>query len=1593
MPATLDKLADHIERRMPKQDTDFVKAFSNQLFEKASQAILQEFDSESLMAITLGALNMMEKRAADEIAVRAFNPVYDVDGWDCPWTAVELSLTDRPFIVDSVSQELKRQGLDLVHLLHPIYFVQRDEQGRFKKSLGDEAGATREVYELYLVEQVPDEKLEELEQRIKEVLQDVVLATNDYRAMRGKVEEICGMLEHHQSSHPDSPQISPMEECEAFLHWLLEHNFVFLGFRQYRIFEDQGEPKLQVDSESALGILKNLSTSNYIDPVSLSEIPENLRQRVTEGPMLIVTKANAEATVHRPVRMDYIGLKRFDKDLNIVGEMRFLGLFTSNALSTPVKDIPILRLRLRQVLELDQAIEGSHDFKQIVTIFNSMPREELFWSDATELHRDIRTIMAMQQEHEVRMTVRPDPLARGALVMVIMPRERFNSAVRHEVQNLLTDEFNASQVDYQLSMGEDEEQVRFHFFLTTDYDLQSLDLNDLERRVVDLTRTWSDRLHEKLVAVHGESLGHRLTEDFAQAFPDGYTANTSLGMAGKDVSNILELLESGDEYRVDLVNPMAERYGEPATHVRIYHRQENLVLSQILPVLENLGLRVLLQSAYVIEADGNRTENATVDVFRVQNRRTGDKLDLRADKERIVDAITCLVSGKAENDRLNGLIVSGGLRWQEVALLKTYQMYHSQVAVTTSRHFINDILLAHPKSSSCLYRYFEARFKPRLEDREQLMERIRTEFLESLNEVSSLSHDRTLRNLFNLMESTVRTNFFQDKGYISHKISSRQVKEMPEPRPLYEIVVSGPGVEGIHLRGGMVARGGLRWSDRPDDFRTEVLGLMKTQMTKNAVIVPVGSKGGFVLKRAPRDRESLQKYVVEQYKTFIRGLLDLTDNNKGGQIVQPEDLVIYDGKDPYLVVAADKGTATFSDIANGVSEEYGFWLGDAFASGGSAGYDHKKEGITARGAWESVKRHFFEIGVDVMNEPFTVAGIGDMGGDVFGNGMLYTDQIKLQAAFNHIHIFLDPDPDPARSFVERKRMFELPRSTWEDYDKAVISEGGGVYSRAAKSIPLSPQVRTMLGVEEEALSGQDLIRAILKMQVDLLWNGGIGTYVRSSQETDLDVGDSNNDAVRITSPELQAKVIGEGGNQGFTQLGRIEYALNGGRINTDAIDNSAGVDMSDHEVNLKILMQPLVAHGELALQQRNQLLEEMTDDVSALVLKDNYWQTLCLSIAELRSKEDMPLFISLMDYLSDNGGLDLKVEFMPDRKVLAERQRQGLGFTRPELAIMLAYTKMGLYRRILETDFPDEPLFGHYLYDYFPMGVRPKYHEQIKRHPLRREIIATQFTNVVVDLLGITFVHRTIRDTGATPIQVIRAALAALEIVDVKEFLGRLTAVGNKVTAQSHYFVLGGLVKALENVVNWILLTDADLTSMSGFIETYREQLKELRRRVGELLPVSQRARLANLKKRFTDRGFTEEFASQAASLDYVPSGIGVVDNSRIADITLEEAAKRFYAVGERLKMGWLRDRLRALITDDKWETIALVGLIMDLRQIQLRLSLSEGSFENLPGNPAERYDTLLQEIVADDQLNLASGDVLARMLSQLAEGPKLGYR
>ena len=1593
----------------PNAQSMLLASLSRALLRHGVPEVLRGLETTELKALTEHALSFLHQRRQEPLALEVFNPTVDEHGWHVPYTVVMLALTDRPFIVDSLRAELQRQNLPLVHLIHPILGVEREDDGQVMRLwLSDDSTPKdkREAFELYFLQPVPEREHAVLEHKLHTVLQDVILATDDYRTMRDQLHNLNYQLRHlreasAQGYHRDQAQ--NLEDYIAFLEWLDDDNFVFLGYREYDIIDVDGEAHLQVNAPSALGILRKLEDSGYQKPVPLADISEGLRDRVVSGAPLIVTKANAESTVHRPARLDYIGLKKLSDSWQVRGEHRFVGLFTSKALFAPVEDIPLLKRKLEQVIAVDNAPVGSHDYKEITSIFNSMPREELFWSNTEELHQSIRTIMSLLQEEGVRLTMRSDPLGRGLAIMVIMPRDRFDAEVRRQIQRYLFEQLDASHVDYQLAMGEDDAQVRFHFFFNTQKAAEDVDLKVLERHVFELTRTWGDRL-ESALKQHMTD-GQALTDYYRHALSDAYKTSTPPELAVRDIEN-LEALEDSD-YLIDIINPDHCPYGGGATHLKVYHHERTLVISEVLPLLENLGLRVLEQVSYA--ADFNQHHDPSqftarndaktrytqkllrgIDIFRVQTRR-GELLNPAKDGQRIRDALLLLLRNQVDNDRLNGLVISAGLQVREVALLRSYQMYYAQIDAVTSRSFINSTLLNHPELAKLLFEAFDCKFNPTRDSRP--VDRLREQFVDGLEHVSSLPEDRTLRGLLNLIDATVRTNYYLNKAHISLKIDSHVVTSMPEPRPMVEIVVTSPTVEGIHLRGGKVARGGLRWSDRPDDFRTEVLGLMKTQMTKNAVIVPVGSKGGFVIKHAPEDRDALREYVKTQYQTFIRGMLDLTDNRVGDDITQPNGLVIYDQPDPYLVVAADKGTATFSDVANAIALEYDFWLGDAFASGGSQGYDHKKEGITARGAWVCAERHFRELGINPKQDVFTAVGIGDMSGDVFGNGMLHSDSMKLVAAFNHLHIFLDPDPEPKGSFAERQRLFNLPRSTWQDYDESLISEGGGVFSRQAKRIPLSEQIRERLSITATELSGQDLIQAILSAPVDLLWNGGIGTYVKSSTERHADVGDSSNDSVRIDADDLRARIVGEGGNLGFTQLARVEYAQSGGRINTDAIDNSGGVDMSDHEVNIKILLQPLVRSQQLESDARNHLLEQMTDEVSDLVLADNYTQSLSLSLASARSTQQLANYRRLQNYLAEHVKLDADVEFLPNRKTYQARTQAGQGLTRPELAILLAYAKMDVYGQLLASNVPDEPFVSPLLHSYFPDVLSEQYTNALETHSLRREIIATQLTNRVVDVLGMTFVQRLTRDSGADAATVVRAAHLALELSHAHDFLANVYACDYQVSAAAQYSAVFEFTRALETITHWLLQHQAQHQDAHMFLQTYTPALDEVRRDLDDLLPEVQRGLRQERHTRFSQDGFADALATTIASFDHLPSALAVVHVSQLTGCSLHAAAAPFYDIGERLSLGWLRDGLQNLDSSDTWEQLAARGLVMDNRHTQEALAMQairqNASTETL-FEPCRNVVTHYDDILADVQqstLTLANASVLSRLLVQVARG------
>lgn len=1603
MTISLASLHECIEKHSKPEKSKLIENIATIIVNEAPDEFTGGFTVAQLCTVAESILETLQAATEKFPHLKVFNPSRKTDKWASDFTVLEVCLPDRPFLLDSIKVGLKRIGIGVHSYVHPVFDLSLDKDGKVNEVFshqGRNSGLSFS-YELFLLNKITDPKLlKEIVKKINRILVDVVRATDDYEAMRKKCRGIAKWIRALPHLLPDEklPESEDkLDEYAQFLDWLDDDNFVFLGYRDYLFLRNNGITSVKVNSGSGLGILVDEKASKYFSPIPISKLPAEQQERLESKPVLQVTKTNAESNVHRPPRMDYIGIKKYDQQGRVTGEERFQGLFTLKAFSTSSEKIPLLRVKLQDVLHLDRARPQSHDFKQIINMFNSIPRTDLFWLNPVELHKDIRKIMEVQQDHDVQVMFRSDPLHRGYAVMVLMPRDRFNSEVRQRIHEYLEKQLKASRVIYQLALiGDEEANFRIHFFLTSKVPYGKINIETISREINRLTLNWDDYLRESLSSELGPE-GSRLSSKYSPLLPDGYKAEISLHQAVRDIQNLEKLSDVSPV--LEMANPHVIKDPAASTHLTIYHRGSTIPLSRVFPILKNLGLEVLEQISYQIPTPN---QPSTIDIFRVLGP-SGRIVNLKKDGLRLQEAILDVLNEKIGSDRLNTLVLTASLSARQVFLLQAFRGHIFQLKPTTSQSFITSTLLDYTDCCHALVECFETRFNPA--EKKKRKEKIKAAdkaFLAALDKVTSLPQDELLRFLHTLIMETKRTNFYLDRNYLSFKVASRNLSGIPEPKPFWETFVSSPDVEAVHLRGGRIARGGLRWSDRPDDFRTEILGLVKTQITKNALIVPTGSKGGFVVKRPPQDQSQLRTYVENQYKTLIRGLLDLTDNIIDGETVHPAGLIIYDDPDPYLVVAADKGTATFSDLANSISREYDFWLGDAFASGGSHGYDHKKEGITAKGAWECVARHFREMGLDVHRDEFTVAGIGDMAGDVFGNGMVYSEKIRLLAAFNHRHIFLDPDPDAAAGFEERLRLFRDPSLTWNDYDRKLISKGGGVFERDSKSLPLSPRAQAMLGTDKSELSGLEIIRSILKMEVDLLWNGGIGTYIKASAEHDSDVGDSANNAVRINAPELRARIIGEGGNLGLTQKARIEYSLAGGKINTDALDNSGGVDMSDHEVNIKILLQPMLQQGELGFEERNEFLSRMTDSVSRLVLRNNFTQSLCLTLAEKQGIAGLETLKSLMQYLSTEGDLNPKVEFLPTGKELAARKSNRQGMSRPELAILLGYTKIRLKKSILNSDIPKTDIFQHCLYDYFPRELSKKFSGSLTSHPLKNEIITTQLTNLSVDCLGLNFFHRLIKDTRAHPIEAIRSVLAVIEILDLPELWSNVFALDNSVSVDMQYRMMEEISEAVRAVSHWVLLSDCDTRNLDAFFSKYKPGSEKIRGEVPEYLHVER------LQKQFNkfvaasvDAGLTEKLSRDLATLPYLPSFMGIIDVVSSTGMDMRDVAGHFYATGEILWMGWFREELSRVQSRQEWDSVALVGLIMDLRNLQRNLTLQyitdnrfpEISLEDfLRTNPRDldRYLQVLQKMrVDDEEVEISGASVAVRMLHQLSSNIK----
>ncbi|MFD9120779.1 NAD-glutamate dehydrogenase [Streptomyces bottropensis] len=1610
-------------------DHDTVLAFLQRYYLHTAPEDLSGRDPVDVFGAAHSHYRLAENRPQGTANVRVHTPTVEENGWTCSHSVVEVVTDDMPFLVDSVTNELSRQGRGIHVVIHPQVVVRRDVTGKLVELIIEPDAVAAAAAAVAAGEALPHDAhieswihveidretdradLKQINNDLLRVLSDVREAVEDWEKMRDAAVRIADGLPAEHTA--DDLRTEEVEEARELLRWLADDHFTFLGFREYELREDDS---LTAVAGTGLGILRSDPHHAGEDrhPVSSSfeRLPADARAKAREHKILVLTKANSRATVHRPSYLDYVGVKKFDAEGNVIGERRFLGLFSSAAYTESVRRVPVVRRKVEDVLRGAGFSPNSHDGRDLLQILETYPRDELFQTSADELRSIVTSVLYLQERRRLRLYLRQDEYGRYYSALVYLPRDRYTTGVRLRIIDILKEELNGISVDF-TAWNTESILSRLHFVVRVQPGTELPHLSDadkerLEAKLVEAARSWSDGFAEALNAEVGEERAAEMLRKYGNAIPEGYKADHNPRSAVADLVR-LEALDQDEDFELSLYEPVGAAPDE--RRFKIYRKGGSVSLSAVLPVLNRIGVEVIDERPYELRC-ADRTTAWIYDFGLRMPRQQAGSVDYAGDdaRERVQEAFAATWTGQAENDGFNALVLSAGLTWRQAVVLRAYAKYLRQAGSTFSQDYMEDTLRNNVHTTRLLVSLFEARMSP---DRQRAGREIVDALLEevdaALDQVASLDEDRILRSFLTVIKATLRTNFFQEAAggrphdYVSMKFDPQAIPDLPAPRPAYEIWVYSPRVEGVHLRFGKVARGGLRWSDRREDFRTEILGLVKAQMVKNTVIVPVGAKGGFVAKQLPDpsvDRDAWLAEGIRSYKTFISALLDITDNMVAGEVVPPSDVVRHDGDDTYLVVAADKGTATFSDIANEVAESYNFWLGDAFASGGSAGYDHKGMGITARGAWESVKRHFRDMGVDTQSEDFTVVGIGDMSGDVFGNGMLLSEHIRLVAAFDHRHIFIDPSPDAATSYAERRRVFELPRSSWADYDTDLISTGGGVFPRTAKAIPINGHIRDVLGIEDKVakMTPADLMKAILKAPVDLLWNGGIGTYVKASTESHADVGDKANDAIRVDGADLRVQVVGEGGNLGLTQLGRIEFAQKGGRVNTDAIDNSAGVDTSDHEVNIKILLNGLVADGDMTVKQRNKLLAEMTDEVGRLVLRNNYAQNTAIANALAQSKDMLHAQQRFIRHLVREGRLDRALEFLPTDRQIRERLGTGQGLTGPETAVLLAYTKITVAEELLHTSLPDDPYLRKLLHAYFPTALHERFPERVESHPLSREIVTTVLVNDTVNTGGTSFLHRLREETGASLEEIVRAQTASRAIFGSGEVWDAVEGLDNTVDAAVQTRIRLHSRRLVERGTRWLLNNRPQPLQLSETIPFFSEGVHLVWGELPKLLRGADLEWYQKIYDELTGAGVPEELATRVAGFS---SAFPTLDIVAVADRVGRapmEVAEVYYDLADRLSITQLMDRIIELPRADRWQSMARAAIREDLYAAHASLTAEVLSAGNGSSTPEQRFKvweqknaallgrarTTLEDIQTSDAFDLANLSVAMRTMRTL---------
>lgn len=1557
---------------------------------------------------------LAQHRPQGTAKVRVHTPTLNDADWSAGGrTVVEVVVDDMPFLVDSLTMELSRQLRDVHVVVHPSFDVARDITGELQSiapvpdgALAPEGDAVRESWMHVEIDRLPDgDDPGGIEEDIQRVLRDVREAVEDWRKMHTRIEEIAGALR----SSP--PPLDPDEVRQAaeLLDWLADEHFTFLGYKEYQLETHEDGDHLRAVAGTGLGILRSDSDMSEAS----GRLPGAVAAKAREKTLLVLAKANSRATVHRPAYLDYVGVKTFDADGEVTGERRFLGLFSSAAYTESLMRIPYIGEKAAAVLRRSGFDPRSHAGKALMDTLETYPRDELFHTPVDELAPMAEAAMAAGERRAVRMLIRRDTYGRYVSVIVYLPRDRYNTGVRERFARILQERLHGESIDFTVRINEST-TARVHFVVhlprgTDDSGgIPEVDTADLERRLTEASRSWRDDFVTAVIGEYGEEVGTILGRRYVDSFPEAYKEDFTARTAAVDLGR-LESIQGDEGIGLSLYEPVDAGPGE--ARLKVYRIGSPLSLSEVLPALSSLGVEVVDERPYTLEG---LERSSIVYEFGLRH----DESLPAGTRELFQDALRAIWDGDNEIDGFNGLVLGAGLTWRQATILRAYAKYMRQGNSPFAQDYIEDALRINVDITRLLVRLFEARFDPASEDREA-ESRTEAAINRALDDVASLDHDRILRSYLTHIKATLRTNYFRGadddpsrpRGYVSLKLEASAIPDLPMPRPQFEIFVYSPRVEGAHLRFGPVARGGLRWSDRRDDFRTEVLGLVKAQMVKNTVIVPVGAKGAFFCKQLPDpgDRDAWLAEGKACYRIFISGLLDITDNLVDGETVPPPGVVRHDGDDSYLVVAADKGTATFSDLANEVALGYGFWLGDAFASGGSVGYDHKAMGITARGAWVSVQRHFRERGIDCQTEEFTCVGIGDMSGDVFGNGLLCSETTRLVAAFDHRDIFIDPGPDAAASYAERRRLFELPRSSWQDYDKDLISEGGGVFPRSLKSVPVSVQMREALGLTDEigdTATPAQLMKAILQAPVDLLWNGGIGTYVKGSGESHAAAGDKSNDAIRVDGRDVRARCIGEGGNLGLTQAGRVEYALEGGgapdggggRINTDFIDNSAGVDTSDHEVNIKILLDRVVKSGDLTAKQRNSLLAEMTDEVADLVLRDNYEQNLALANALAHAPSLLHVHEDFMRRLEREGVLNREVEGLPSPRRVRRLLERGEGLTAPELSVLMAWTKIVLAQELLAGDLPDDPYLELDLRAYFPTAMQEGFAGQIDAHPLRREIIVTQVVNDLVNGAGMTFWPRLAGETGADAADLTRANFVAREIFGSLPLREELKRHDNELDARLQTSMRIEMRTLVERASRWLVTNRRPPLDSQATVDEFAGPVQETMARLPELMTGRELTAYQERRSQLTERGAPEDLAARVAVLPTAYTLLGIVETAQRDDLDPEEVARVHFALGERLGVPALLQRIVQLPRADKWQTMARAALRDDLNGVHTQLTAqvlrTTSADSAAPARIAEweeseavlvaRAAETLGQICADDDTDLARVSVGLRVVRGL---------